>query len=204
MLAPALIALALAAAPAPPQPADEGGLAWLCERTWKRGRIEATVARYLTASGRQQEMYVEFYVGGSSGLLLGGFAAGGKGEASLANWSAWVGWSKTVRDSLGFTGAQIVLGPVREGQLPPNAAHSGSFASDIDMKWRELRRLARGGKIEAGLIDEKGHVHASGVVDVRRVAIAEAEAKRLIALSRADVPRYRSRCVPFDDRITVN
>jgi hypothetical protein len=203
-LAFVLIAAPAAAAEGAPS-ANDGAIAFVCERKWETDDVSAKVTRYLTGGGRQREMYVEWTAEGSSGLLLSGLVGSDEsaGEVALGDWSTWIGWPVQVTDAL-YSVPQILLGPATEGRLPQNASRPGTFSPDATMKWGKLRRLARGGKVEASLVDEKGHILRSGAVDVSRVATVIARARREVQASRQDVRSYRHRCQPFDPRVIVN
>ena len=167
MLKSALIAFALiAVGPLDARSTDDDVVGWVCERTWSEGGISGTVARYLTARGRQKEMYVEWWAGGSSDFLVGGFAGSDRAfdDIPLDEWSVHIGWTPKAMDSVAFLETQIVLGPPEEGRLPPNARWPGRFAPDLDLRWGELRRHVRAGKLQGSLVDEHGHVVRSGAV----------------------------------------
>lgn len=184
---------------------DNGAIAFVCERKWKADDLSGGVARYLTAAGRQREMYVEWTAEGSSGLLLSGFVGSDDsvGEVPLAHWSVWIGWPVQVIDRF-HSVPQILIGPGWKGRLSKNASGPGTISPDATMGWSALRRLARGGKVEARLADEKGQVLRNGAIDVSRVASAIARSRQEVEASRQDARSYRKRCQPFDLRVTVN
>lgn len=200
MSAFALIAhtFVLLAAAAPPEPTDDRAIAWACERKWEADGATASAIRYLTDAGRLREMYAEWQVTDSSGLVLSGFIGADDGsQPAAADWSAHIGWSTNDYDLWRFL-PQLVLGPWQEGSTPPHAARPERTVSDLHMKWSEMRRHARGGRLEASLVDEKGRSHRNGVIDLGRVALAIAEARKTLDLSGQDARQHRSRCKPFD------
>ena len=96
MSAFALIAhtFVLLAAAAPPEPTDDRAIAWACERKWEADGATASAIRYLTDAGRLREMYAEWQVTDSSGLVLSGFIGADDGsQPAAADWSAHIGWS---------------------------------------------------------------------------------------------------------------
>ena len=192
----ASLALALALVPAPSPLPDDGGIAWKCEREWKGDGVAVSVVRYLTESGRQTETYGEWKVDGTSGLVLDGFTFAEGGDAPSRDWFAHIGWSPKIYDPWRFL-PQIVLGPWREGSKPPHADRPGQTVPDRNLKWSEMRRFARRGRLEASLVDQAGRTHRSGAIDLRRVRMAEQLMRAGIALTRADAREFRNRCERF-------